>query len=101
MKPLPPSPDELPSSYAIADSPQLASLALLHSALRVAPIALDVQHPHLGCINTPPHDDAWPAALLAGLIVDRCRELSELIAVYRALLDPPLDPTGLDGDTPF
>jgi hypothetical protein len=87
MKPLPHSHQELPSTDHLCESPQLAILAVLQSALRVTGQVLDIQHPELDC---PAYlqDDSVTDDLLAQLIVDRCRELSELVTYYRRVLHP-------------
>lgn len=90
MKPLPPCAQELPSTDHLCESPQLASLAVLQAALRLASQVLDIQHPELGSLDTlAPRADI--DSILAQLIVDRSRELSELITCYRINLHPPLD----------
>jgi hypothetical protein len=101
MKPLFRSHQELPSTDELGMSPQLAALALLQASLRVSGQVLDIQHPELdspSCML----DDPCTDDLLAQLIVDRCRELSELVTYYRQVLHP--DRTRLnsfDQDFPF
>jgi hypothetical protein len=95
MRPLPRTHQELPSTDHLCDSPQLAALALLQATLRVSGQVLDIQHPEL---DSPAymHDDPSTDDLLAQLIVDRCRELSELVTYYRCVLHP--DRTGIKPD---
>jgi hypothetical protein len=96
FKPLLP---DLPSMIALADSPQLASMALLQTALRVVSTSLDLYHPGLGSVKQVARDEhAWPPSLLAQLIADRCHELSDLIAAYRIALHPAHDDLLLDDD---
>lgn len=87
MMPLPRTQQELPSTDHLCESPQLAALALLQASLRVSGQVLDIQHPEL---DSPAymHDDPSTDDLLAQLIVDRCRELSELVTYYRCILHP-------------
>ena len=87
MRPLPQANQELPSTDHLCESPQLAILAILQSSLRVTCQVLDIQHPEL---DSPAYlqDDAVTDDLLAQLIVDRCRELSELVTYYRRVLHP-------------
>jgi hypothetical protein len=101
MKPLLRSHQELPSTDHLCDSPQLAALALLQASLRVSGQVLDIQHPEL---DSPSYMQADPCTddLLAQLIVDRCRELSELVTYYRQLLHPERpNPCDNDNDFPF
>jgi hypothetical protein len=97
---------ELPSAVALLDAPQLASLSLLQAALRVVPRDLDLHDS-----NVQPLCDLLldcpanvPASMLAQLIIDRCRELSELVAAYRTALSHPPDAPGaqaFDDSDPF
>jgi len=85
----------LPSTAALLDAPQLSSLALLELALLVVPRDLDLHDNSLGSLSDllrdPPPN--LVASLLAQLICDRCRELSQLISAYRtALAQPPWAP---------
>lgn len=87
MNPLPRLHQELPSTDHLCEFPQLAALALLQANLRVAGQVLGIQHPELGSqqlLRDPPDPDE----LLAQLIIDRCRELSELVTNYRRVLHP-------------
>jgi hypothetical protein len=97
---------ELPSAVALLDAPQLSSLSLLQAALRVVPRDLDLHDSNvqplcnllLECLVNA------PATILAQLIIDRCRELSELVTAYRtALSNPPEPPSieALDVSDPF
>lgn len=82
----------LPSPAALLDAPQLSSLALLELALLLVPRDIDLHDHNLGALcdllhEPPPH---LVASLLAQLICDRCRELSQLTSAYRtALAQPP------------
>jgi len=87
MKSLPHSHQELPSTDHLCESPQLAILAVLQSALRVTGQVLDIQHPELDSLDSVENELATDD-LLAQLIVDRCRELSELVTHYRRVLHP-------------
>jgi hypothetical protein len=101
VSPLPRAHQELPSTDHLYESPQLAALALLQANLRVAGQVLGIQHPELGSLH-PLHDLPDPDELLAQLIIDRCRELSELVTNYRRVIHPerPLRGT-FDDDFPF
>jgi hypothetical protein len=102
MNPLKPYLTELPSMIALADSPQLASLALLQTTLRVVSTSLDLYHPDLGSVLDVARDSSgWQPCLLAQLIFDRCRELADLIAAYRIALHPPPSDSFHDDDLPF
>ena len=101
MKPVPSCTNDLPSTLHLCDAPQLAVLATLQSNLRVASQVLDIRHPETGTLaNLVP--DPRPTSILAQLIIDRCRELSELVSCYRLSLVLPseLPPGNLD-DLPF
>jgi hypothetical protein len=87
MRPLPRTHQELPSTDHLCESPQLAALALLQASLRVSGQVLDIQHPELDSLAYM-HDAPSTDELLAQLIVDRCRELSELVTYYRCVLHP-------------
>ena len=90
MRPLPSCAQTLPSTDHLCQSPQLASLAVLQAALRLASQVLDIQHPELGALcDLAPDGDT--DSILAQLIIDRCRELSELITCYHVTLHPPRD----------
>ena len=94
----------LPPLATLSDAPQLSSLALLELALVVVPRDLELHQAHLGalCDLVDQPLDNPIAALLAQLLSDRCRELSELTAAYRRALDR-IDPHDLydDSDPPF
>jgi hypothetical protein len=88
MNPVPSSSQHLPSTDELCQSPELAVLAILQSALRVASQVLDIQNPLAGTLDAlSPDPDV--DAIVAQLIIDRCRELSELVSSYRTLLHPP------------
>lgn len=88
-----------PCPAALLDAPQLASLALLELALLVVPRALDVHDDGHGALldilDEPPPNPV--AALLAQLVIDRCQDLSILVAAYRKAIAQP--PWG-DGQSP-
>lgn len=89
---------ELPSAVALLDAPQLSSLSLLQAALRVVPRDLNLHDENVRplcdlLLDRPPNA---PASVLAQLIIDRCRELSELLAAYRTALAHPPDPFASD-----
>lgn len=88
MNPVPPSSQPLPSTSDLCVSPELAVLAVLQSTLRVTSQVLDIQNPLAGTVEalTPDPD---VDAILAQLIIDRCRELSELVSSYRTVLQRP------------
>jgi|APMed6443717190_1056831.scaffolds.fasta_scaffold111580_2 hypothetical protein len=81
---------QLPDSVDLSDEPQLASVAVLQAAAKVAAHALDA---HYG-VGRRLQDELCEdpdciIAVLAHLIADRCNELSELIATYRLALQRP------------
>ena len=74
----------LPDFNDLTDAPQLASVAVLQVAAKVAAESLLAQHG----VARRLVDELDPSAdcivpILARLIVERCTELSELIAAYR------------------
>ena len=87
MKPLLRSHQELPSTNHLCDAPQLAVLTVLQASLRITGQVLDIQHTGVDSLL---HmcDDPCADDLLAQLIIDRCRELSELVTYYRRVLHP-------------
>jgi hypothetical protein len=88
MNPVPSSSQALPSTSDLCQSPELAVLAVLQSTLRVTSQVLDIQNPLAGTLDAlSPDPDA--EAILAQLIIDRCRELSELVSSYRTVLQLP------------
>ena len=75
---------ELPDADDLNDEPQLATLALLQAISNVAVAALHSRHG----VASDPSDELFKsrqcsAALIAHLIVIRCRELSDLLVAYR------------------
>lgn len=89
------SPDrttDLPSCAQLYEAPQLGSLALLQVALRVVPTEIDLHDSNVRPLSDLLLDcpDNLPASLLGQLIIDRCRELSELVTAYRLALYRPL-----------
>lgn len=104
MNPLPACAQDLPSTDHLCQAPQLASLAVLQAALRLATQVLDIQHPEIGALPDLAADgDSAVDSILAQLIVDRCRELSELVTCYRLNLHPPARRRTVTdfGDEPF
>ncbi len=88
MNPIPPTSQALPSTSELCVSPELAALAILQASLRVTSQVLDIQNPEAGTLAAlTPDPDA--EAIVAQLIIDRCRELSELVSSYRTLLQRP------------
>lgn len=83
MKPVPSASQPLPSTDQLCQSPELA---VLQSSLRVTSQVLDIQNPLAGTLEalTPDPD---VDAILAQLIIDRCRELSELVPSGRTRTD--------------
>ena len=82
---------DLPSCAQLYDAPQLGSIALLQAALRIASTQIDLHDSNLRPLHQLLLDcpDNLPASLLGQLIIDRCRELSELITAYRTALQCP------------
>ena len=84
--------------------PQLGTLALLQAALRIVPSQIDIHDSNVRPLDQLLLDcpDNLPASLLGQLIIDRCRELSELVSAYRAALQhPPQGQPADDFDLPF
>jgi hypothetical protein len=83
--------EDLPSGAQLYDAPQLGTLALLQTALRIAPTQIDLHDSNVRPLDQLLLDcpDNLPASLLGQLIIDRCRELSELITAYRTALRCP------------
>ena len=101
MKPLPTTSQKLPSTNGLCCFPQLAIVASLQANLRIAGQVLDIQHPDSQSI-TAALADSDTDSLLAQLIIDRCRELSELLTCYQHALMQPACPGGRDDfDLPF
>jgi hypothetical protein len=78
----------IPSTDELCEFPQLATIAVLQDCLRVAGQVLSIQHPETGALCTMP-PDFDTESILAQLMIDRCRELSELITCYRQAIDSP------------
>ncbi len=102
MNPLPSCTQNLPSTSTLCESPQLASLAILQATLRLVSQVLDIHHHHLGSLDNLAPDADTPE-ILAQLITDRSRELSELVTCYRLNLDVPRSSLNLvePDDFPF
>ena len=78
---------ELPDADDLEHEPLLGTLALLQASSNVAVAALHSRHGTAG----EPSDELFKsplcsAALIARLVVHRCRELSDLLAAYRITL---------------
>jgi hypothetical protein len=73
----------LPDFNDLADDPQLASLAVLQVAARVAGESL-LAHHGVGrrLVDEVSEDPDCVVAVLAHVIVERCNDISELIAAY-------------------
>ena len=100
MKPLPVCSQALPSTVELCDAPQLAAIAALQASLRLTSQVLDIQHPELGSLgDLLPDGDT--DSVIAQLIVDRCRELSELVTCYRVALHPHPTRAVASDDIPF
>ncbi|HQP36469.1 MAG TPA: hypothetical protein PLI95_14875 [Polyangiaceae bacterium] len=82
------------------DEPQLASLAILHSALPIASAALAARHgePQFPIPSRQPHLRAH-TLLLARLVDAHCRSLAELLDAYRTTV--ALAAAEDDDDKPF
>lgn len=82
------------------DEPQLAAVAILHSALPIASAALAARHgePELPIPSRQPHLRAH-TLLLARLIDAQCRSLSDLLDAYRTTV--VLAAAEDDDDKPF
>lgn len=101
MKPLPAATQNLPSTNGLCCFPQLAIVASLQASLRLTGQVLDIQHPDSQSLTAALADDDTDS-LLAQLIIDRCRELSELLTCYQHALMQPAGPNGCDDfDLPF
>lgn len=101
MKPLPATRQNLPSTNRLCCFPQLAIVASLQANLRITGQVLDIQHPESQSL-TAALADSDTDSLLAQLIIDRCRELSELLTCYQHSLMQPACLHGRDDfDLPF
>jgi hypothetical protein len=98
------TPADLPSCVQLYEAPQLGALVLLQAALRIVPAQIDLHDSNVRPLTDLLLDrpDNLPASLLAQLIIDRCRELSELVTAYRTALHCPLSARSDDDfDIPF
>lgn len=96
----PPHREDLPDYSSLDDNPQLASVAVLQTALPVTADALEAHHGDWGPRAMP--EAATPqenyVLLLASLIYPRCLELSDLLGAYRAAIANCAEPSD---DDPF
>lgn len=88
-------------ALTLDDHPQLASVAILQTALPIAARALESHHGDWGShampeAGTPPENYLL---LLASLIHPRCLELADLLGAYRATVAQLAE--SLDQDKPF
>ncbi len=75
---------EVPRLHEIRDIPETAILSVLEHALLVGSSSLIVEHPPIGNVSECYEGRVPPrTVMLAQLIVDRCKELSDLICWYR------------------
>jgi hypothetical protein len=90
----------LPDFNDLADEPQLASVAVLQVAARVASESL-LAHHGVGrrLVDDVSEDPDCVNLVLAHVIVQRCNDLSELIAAYR--LASQRTPSDDSEDFPF
>ena len=80
---------ELPTPHELGDRPELASLAMLDTAIEVVSYALASQHPGLGFLDDHP-GHAEPGLVLADAIVHQATALQALIGSYCRLTAKPL-----------
>jgi len=96
----PPLCEDQPDCFSLDDNPQLASVAVLQTALPITADALETRHGDWGPRAMP--EAATPqenyVLLLAGLIYPRCLELSDLLGAYRAAI---LNCADTSDDEPF
>jgi hypothetical protein len=78
---------ELPSISALCHHSQLAILTTLQTTLRLAEQVLAIEHPDHGFLN-PFADVSSPEDILAQLVLDRCRELSQVLWYYQRAVCP-------------
>ena len=80
---------ELPTPHELGDHPELASLAMLDTAIEVATHALAAQHPGLGFLDEHP-GPIEPALVLSDAIVQQASALQALLGAYCRLTAKPL-----------
>ena len=80
---------ELPTPHELGDRPELASLAMLDTAIEVATYALAAQHPGVGFLDEHP-GSLEPALVLSDAIVQQAAALQALIGSYCRLTAKPL-----------
>lgn len=100
MNPLPSCAQSLPSTDQLCEAPQLAALAALQASLRLTAQVLDIQHPELGSRRALVAEGDTDS-VIAQLIIDRCRELAELVTCYRLALHPNAACCIAPDDDPF
>ncbi len=90
--------DWLPRPPVLEHDPELALLAVLHTALEAVVFALVAAHPHL-CVPDPPPE---PEILAAGRLLTDADHLRRQLARYcRALAARRARPTPTQDDFPF
>lgn len=80
---------ELPTPHELGDRPELASLAMLDTAIEVATYALAAQHPDVGFLDEHP-GRIEPALVLSDAIIQHAAALQALIDAYCRLTARPL-----------
>lgn len=93
----------LPDARGLRLAPERSALTVLDVALAVAEHALHAEHPTLDEVFGGPPPPVTPTLLTASLLVRRCDELRQLIAVYDAALRAALGEAclGWHDDIPF
>ncbi len=86
---------ELPTVQQVSDHPELASLAMLDTALEIATTAIAAEQPGVGAIDGTLDLDAsvTPAHAVAEAILHHAEALEELLACYCRLTVEPLRTT--------
>jgi len=88
----------IPDFVTLDDEPQLATIAMLQTALPLVQAARDARHGHLGPMSDAVLQDGSDGItqLLASIVALRCRELEDLRVAYRLVVyqaanlpDPP------------
>jgi hypothetical protein len=77
---------DLPDHDDLRRAPELAHLAMVHTAASLAWQALLLENPELHDLCPPELFAGRPSLLLASVLVTRLDELTELIAAYKASL---------------
>ncbi len=83
--------------------PEATVLTLLDAALQATPLTLRTEHPLVDDIPFDPHHEIPASLLTAKLIIDRCHELRDLLALYSAAVQRAVGATFEtdDDDDPF